>query len=41
MDEKEIFIRNWLKNKENFKSFMIKYFIIVSLFIALIEVFIA
>lgn len=39
MDKKEIFIRNWLKNKENFKSFMLKYFIIVSLFIALIEVF--
>lgn len=39
MDKKEIFIKNWLKNKENFKSFMLKYFIIVSLFIALIEVF--
>ena len=39
MGKKEIFIKKWLKNKENFKSFMLKYFIIVGLFIALIEIF--
>ena len=39
MDKKEIFIKEWLKNKENFKSFMVKYFIIVGLFLTLIESF--
>lgn len=39
MDKKEIFIKEWLKNKENFKSFMFKYFIIVGLFLILIEIF--
>lgn len=39
MGKKEIFIKKWLKNKENFKSFMLKYFIIVGLFLTLIELF--
>ena len=39
MDKKEIFVKEGLKNKENFKSFMFKYFIIVGLFLILIEIF--